>query len=123
MDELKGVYYEYWGEYSKTYAAFLIIFRRWFMIQENQLVYCKRSKDNLTVMEEDLRLCTVKPVHDIDRRFCFEIVSPCRSHILQADSEHECQAWINAFQAGISKAYRDSPCPDQVRIFGYILSR
>ena len=30
-----------------------------------------------------------------------------RSHMLQADSENECQAWINAIQAGVSKAYRD----------------
>ena len=48
------------------------------MIQNNQLVYRKRSKDNLTIMEEDLRLCTVKPAYEIDRRYCFEVVSPSR---------------------------------------------
>ncbi len=48
------------------------------MIERNQLVYRKRSKDSLTVMEEDLRLCTVKPAAEIDRRFCFEVVSPSR---------------------------------------------
>ena len=28
-----------------------------------------------------------------------------RSHMLQADSEEQCQAWIQAIQAGVSKAY------------------
>ena len=46
------------------------------MIDKNRLVYRKRSRDNLTVMEEDLRLCIAKPLHDIDRRFCFELISP-----------------------------------------------
>ena len=51
-------------------------FRRWFVIQKNQLVYRKRSRDTLTVMEHDLRLCTAKKVSDTDRRFCFELISP-----------------------------------------------
>jgi hypothetical protein len=29
----------------------------------------------------------------------------CRTHMLQADSEEECQAWIASIQAGVSKAY------------------
>ena len=62
--------------FPNNYSLFLS--RRWFTIQNNQLVYRKRSKDSLTIMEEDLRLCTVKPAHEIDRRFCFEVVSPAR---------------------------------------------
>jgi hypothetical protein len=31
-----------------------------------------------SVMEPDLRLCTVRPVVDNDRRFVFEILSPNR---------------------------------------------
>ncbi len=93
-----------------------ISFRRWFMIQNNQLVYCKRSKDSLTVMEDDLRLCTVKPISDIDRRHCFEIISPTRSHMLQADSQHDCNEWISSIQAGVSKAYRDTPHEEDVRV-------
>jgi len=52
--------------------------RRWFTIENNQLVYRKRTKDSLTVMEEDLRLCTVRPLVEIERRFCFEVLSPSR---------------------------------------------
>lgn len=35
-------------------------------------------QDVLTVVVEDLRLCTVKPCEDIERRFCFEVVSPTK---------------------------------------------
>ena len=34
-------------------------------------------------MEEDLRICMVRPLNDIDRRFCFEVISPTKSHVLQ----------------------------------------
>lgn len=91
--------------FKRTSNAFKSWVRRWFAIQDNQLVYRKRSKDSQTIMEEDLRLCTVKPAFEIDRRFCFEVVSPARNHILQADSEQLCQKWISAIQAGVSKAY------------------
>jgi hypothetical protein len=36
------------------------------------------GEDTMTVMEEDLRLCTVKPVLEGDRRFCFEVLSPTK---------------------------------------------
>ncbi|PKU30516.1 arf-gap with coiled- ank repeat and ph domain-containing protein 3 [Limosa lapponica baueri] len=39
----------------------------------------KDDQDVLTVVVEDLRLCTVKPCEDIERRFCFEVVSPTKS--------------------------------------------
>ncbi|KAK4809669.1 hypothetical protein QYF61_002566 [Mycteria americana] len=82
---------------------------RWFSIQNSQLVYQKKLKDVLTVVVEDLRLCTVKPCEDIERRFCFEVVSPTKSCMLQADSEKLRQAWIQAVQASIASAYRESP--------------
>lgn len=58
-----------------------------FAFQNNKLLYSRRSGDDATVMEEDLRICLVRPLMDIDRRFCFEIISPTKSHILQADSD------------------------------------
>lgn len=36
------------------------------------------GEDSVTVMEEDLRLCSVKPVTDSERRFCFEVLSPSK---------------------------------------------
>ena len=58
-----------------------------FAFQNNKLCYSKRSGEDVTVMEEDLRICLVRPLMDIDRRYCFEVISPTKSHILQADSE------------------------------------
>jgi len=65
--------------YKRTSNAFKTWHRRWFMIKDHQLVYQKRLyESDLTIMEDDLRLCSVKPLMDFDRRFCFEIVSPSK---------------------------------------------
>uniref|UniRef100_A0A3Q3WHA9 Arf-GAP with coiled-coil, ANK repeat and PH domain-containing protein n=1 Tax=Mola mola TaxID=94237 RepID=A0A3Q3WHA9_MOLML len=65
------------------------------------------SQDNPTVVVEDLRLCTVKHCEDIERRFCFEVVSPTKSCMMQADSEKLRQAWIKAVQNSIATAFRE----------------
>uniref|UniRef100_A0A8B9LLA5 Arf-GAP with coiled-coil, ANK repeat and PH domain-containing protein n=1 Tax=Astyanax mexicanus TaxID=7994 RepID=A0A8B9LLA5_ASTMX len=93
--------------FKRASNAFKTWNRRWFSIQNSQLVYQKRLKDALTVVVEDLRLCSVKPCEDIERRFCFEVVSPTKSCMLQAESEKLRQAWIQAVQASIASAYRE----------------
>uniref|UniRef100_A0A665V685 Arf-GAP with coiled-coil, ANK repeat and PH domain-containing protein n=1 Tax=Echeneis naucrates TaxID=173247 RepID=A0A665V685_ECHNA len=94
--------------YKRASNAFKTWSRRWFSIQKNQLVYQKKFKDQPTVVVEDLRLCTVKPSTDNERRFCFEVVSPSKSCLLQADSERQQQAWISAVQNSIASAFQDS---------------
>ncbi|TMS07163.1 Arf-GAP with coiled-coil, ANK repeat and PH domain-containing protein 2 [Larimichthys crocea] len=49
--------------------------RCWFSIRDNQLIYRKSHKEENTVLFEDLRLCAVKSLDHIDRRFCFELLS------------------------------------------------
>ncbi|XP_069753143.1 arf-GAP with coiled-coil, ANK repeat and PH domain-containing protein 2-like isoform X2 [Narcine bancroftii] len=93
--------------YKRASNAFKTWNRRWFSIQNNQLVYQKKFKDNLTIVVDDLRLCTVKPCEDIERRFCFEVVSPTKSCMLQADSEKIRQVWIKAVQTSIATAYKE----------------
>ncbi|XP_023809982.1 arf-GAP with coiled-coil, ANK repeat and PH domain-containing protein 2 isoform X1 [Oryzias latipes] len=93
--------------FKRASNAFKTWNRRWFSIQNNQLVYQKKFKDNPTVVVEDLRLCTVKHCEDIERRFCFEVVSPTKSCMMQADSEKLRQAWITAVQNSIATAFRD----------------
>uniref|UniRef100_A0A8C3WNX9 Arf-GAP with coiled-coil, ANK repeat and PH domain-containing protein n=2 Tax=Catagonus wagneri TaxID=51154 RepID=A0A8C3WNX9_9CETA len=95
--------------FKRASNAFKTWNRRWFSIQNSQLVYQKKLKDALTVVVDDLRLCSVKPCEDIERRFCFEVVSPTKSCMLQADSEKLRQAWVQAVQASIASAYRESP--------------
>ncbi|XP_043341929.1 arf-GAP with coiled-coil, ANK repeat and PH domain-containing protein 3 isoform X2 [Cervus elaphus] len=95
--------------FKRASNAFKTWNRRWFSIQNSQLVYQKKLKDVLTVVVDDLRLCSVKPCEDVERRFCFEVVSPTKSCMLQADSEKLRQAWVQAVQASIASAYRESP--------------
>jgi len=61
------------------------------------------GEDGVTVME-DLRLCMVRHALDGERRFCFEVQSPTRLHLLQADTDDECTAWVTALQQGIDIA-------------------
>ncbi|KAJ8338176.1 hypothetical protein SKAU_G00371420 [Synaphobranchus kaupii] len=93
--------------YKRASNAFKTWSRRWFSIQKNQLVYQKKFKEQPTPVVEDLRLCTVKPCSDNDRRFCFEVVSPSKSCLLQADSERQQQGWISAVQNSIASAFQD----------------
>ncbi|KOX68376.1 Arf-GAP with coiled-coil, ANK repeat and PH domain-containing protein 3 [Melipona quadrifasciata] len=55
-------------------------------------------------MEEDLRFCTVKPVVDCGRRNCFEVSSPTKSLVLQADGEEAYLEWVIAMQQAIGAA-------------------
>lgn len=65
--------------FKRTSNAFKTWNRRWFYLYDNKLVYRKRSgEENVTVMEDDLRLCTVKPITEGERRFCFEVLSPAK---------------------------------------------
>ena len=59
-------------------------------------------------MAEDLRICTVKLAEDLERRFCFEVVTPSRSCMLQADSEMLRKRWLSYLEAGIVRALRIS---------------
>lgn len=65
--------------FKRTSNAFKTWNRRWFYLYDNKLVYRKRTGEpNETIMEDDLRICTVKPFSDGERRFCFEVLSPSK---------------------------------------------
>ena len=55
---------------------------------------------------DDLRICTVKMAEDLERRFCFEVVTPVRSAMLQADSEALRKKWVTYLEGGIARALR-----------------
>uniref|UniRef100_A0A3B3BXR7 Arf-GAP with coiled-coil, ANK repeat and PH domain-containing protein n=2 Tax=Oryzias melastigma TaxID=30732 RepID=A0A3B3BXR7_ORYME len=93
--------------YKRASNAFKTWSRRWFSIQKNQLVYQKKFKEQPTVVVEDLRLCTVKTSSENERRFCFEVVSPSKCCLLQADSERQQQGWISAVQNSIASAFQE----------------
>ncbi|XP_006801319.1 BAR_ACAPs and ArfGap_ACAP domain-containing protein [Neolamprologus brichardi] len=81
--------------------------RSWFTIRDNQLIYRKSHKEEAVVLFEDLRLCAVKSLDHVDRRFCFELLSVQKCCALQADSEQLKQAWLSALQGSIDLAYRE----------------
>lgn len=91
---------------KRTSKGFKSWVRRWFSIENNQLLYMKRGSREYSVMEEDVKLCTVKLIYDTDRRFCFEVLSPTRSHTLQAESDQNLQFWLNNIQVAITRAYK-----------------
>ncbi|XP_051933451.1 BAR_ACAPs and ArfGap_ACAP domain-containing protein isoform X1 [Hippocampus zosterae] len=81
--------------------------RCWFSIRDNQLIYRKSHKEASTLLFEDLRLCAVKSLEDLDRRFCFQLMSVHKCCALQADSEQVRLAWMEALQGSIDMAYRE----------------
>ncbi|XP_066028453.1 arf-GAP with coiled-coil, ANK repeat and PH domain-containing protein 2 isoform X4 [Pocillopora verrucosa] len=95
--------------FKKSSNAFRSWHRRYFTVQNNQLMYQKRLKDDQTVLVEDLRLCKVRLAEEtVERRFMFEVVSPTKSWYLQADSEALQVEWMEAMQASIDKAFNSS---------------
>ncbi|CAF0882214.1 unnamed protein product [Adineta steineri] len=103
--------------FKRSHNKFKTWSRRWFIIRNGQLLYMKRNNGNSTndssqpqlpqsTMVPDLRLCTIRPVNDNDRRFVFEILSPNSSHLLQADSQLQCDQWVNSLQLAISNSFK-----------------
>lgn len=96
--------------FKRASNGFKVWNRKWFILKNHQLWYQKRGDAKPTLMEPDLRLLTVRPLDktDNERRFCFEILSPHKSYMLQADTESACKTWICAIQAGINAAFHDT---------------
>ncbi|XP_067883472.1 arf-GAP with coiled-coil, ANK repeat and PH domain-containing protein 2-like isoform X2 [Heterodontus francisci] len=99
---IEGYLYKRASRTSKTWN------RGWFSVQRNQLLYQKEWKGEAVPVMEDLRLCAVRPLDDLERRHCFEIFSVHTNCVLQADSQPMRQAWIQAVKASIDSAYREA---------------
>ncbi|CAF4953717.1 unnamed protein product, partial [Rotaria socialis] len=41
-------------------------------------------------------------------RFVFEILSPNSSHLLQADSQAQCEQWVSSLQLAIKNSFKSS---------------
>uniref|UniRef100_A0A915PJC6 PH domain-containing protein n=1 Tax=Setaria digitata TaxID=48799 RepID=A0A915PJC6_9BILA len=90
--------------FKRATNAFKTWHRRWFQIKDNKLIYSHRSDavETPTVMESDLKLCLVRPAPTtFERTCCFELVTPTKNHLLQADSDTLCNAWMRAVQRTI----------------------
>ncbi|VBB28483.1 unnamed protein product [Acanthocheilonema viteae] len=90
--------------FKRATNAFKTWHRRWFQIKDNKLIYSHRSDaiETPTIMESDLKLCLVRPAPTtFERTCCFELVTPTKNHLLQADSDTLCSAWMRALQRTI----------------------
>ena len=78
--------------------------RRYFVIEEGMMKYYKHSKDTQPTTAVALLLCSVKTRTDIDRRFCFEVISPNKTFLLQAENEEKMNEWITILQNATADA-------------------
>lgn len=74
--------------------------RRYFRVERGKLFMFKPKEKTMFPLAR-LLLSAVKDLQDSERRFCFEIVSPHSSCILQAESPHDHQAWITVLHNAI----------------------
>ncbi|OBZ89021.1 putative PH domain-containing protein C19A8.02 [Choanephora cucurbitarum] len=80
-------------------------YRRWFFIYDGCFGSCHvnpspKLKGSITLGDRvSVLLCDIKPLMDLDRRFCFEVMCAQQpSFVLQAETEEEMREWINAFE-------------------------
>ncbi|KAI7873220.1 uncharacterized protein EV154DRAFT_528530 [Mucor mucedo] len=77
--------------------------RRWFFLYDGSFGSCNvstRQKGNITMNDRvSVLLCDIKPLADIDRRFCFEVMCAHQpSFVLQAETENEMREWMSSFE-------------------------
>ncbi|CAI2170724.1 1787_t:CDS:10 [Funneliformis geosporum] len=93
--------------------------RKYFTISDEHLYYCSRNGKGTNDDEHtsiSLRVCHIKPMlNNSDRRFCFEIISPNRTYVLQAENQEELDDWINCLQAAATNAIYADQKPNSER--------
>ncbi|KAG0212544.1 Arf-GAP with coiled-coil, ANK repeat and PH domain-containing protein 2 [Mortierella sp. GBA30] len=95
--------------------------RRYFEIDGELLTYETRGQsakpDSDSSMVINLRVCTVKTIENGDRPHLFEVISPMRVHVLQAENAEEMKEWVCCLQNAITAAHNSDQAPE-VRGFG-----
>eukprot|EP01105_Mastigella_eilhardi_P015676 TRINITY_DN3589_c0_g2_i1.p1 TRINITY_DN3589_c0_g2~~TRINITY_DN3589_c0_g2_i1.p1 ORF type:complete len:655 (+),score=125.54 TRINITY_DN3589_c0_g2_i1:418-2382(+) len=68
--------------------------RRYFQLKDGKFYYFKNENPAVCL---DIALTSVHVRDDLDRKFCFDVVSPAaKTFLLQADSDDQRNAWIGA---------------------------
>ncbi|KAF9165892.1 Arf-GAP with coiled-coil, ANK repeat and PH domain-containing protein 2 [Actinomortierella ambigua] len=96
--------------------------RRYFEIDGELLTYSTRGKKNSKSDDDpalsiNLRVCTVKIIENGDRPYLFEVISPMKVHVLQAENAEEMKEWVNSLQNAITAAHNSDRAPE-TRGFG-----
>lgn len=86
----------------------MFLYKFIFLFHLLQLYSHRNGDPKPTIMEDNLQLCLVRQAPaTIDRACCFELVTPSKNHLLQADSEPLCTAWIRALQRTIQDLHEN----------------
>ncbi|KAL0095671.1 hypothetical protein J3Q64DRAFT_1630194 [Phycomyces blakesleeanus] len=89
--------------------------RKYFSIEGEYLVCSMRntktSKDDDQSASYNLRVCSIKLSDSYDRRFCFELISPQRIIVLQAENEKDMHEWVNSLRMVNQKALNSDKAP------------
>ncbi|KAJ8659588.1 hypothetical protein O0I10_004566 [Lichtheimia ornata] len=81
--------------------------RKYFTIEGEELHCTMRGpkpKDDDLPSSYNLRVCSVKLTDSYDRRFCFEVISPSRVLVLQAENEQDMLDWVQSLKAASQMA-------------------
>eukprot|EP00124_Ichthyophonus_hoferi_P000572 Ihof_evm6s22 gene=Ihof_evmTU6s22 len=78
--------------------------RYYAFIQNSTLYFQLREPGSKPFSVTPLALSTVKNNPDVDRRFCFELITPQSNIILQAMDQQSVDAWMAMLQSQIAKA-------------------
>lgn len=91
--DIDGYLYKKGGTYKAHWK------KRWFCLERGDLRYYRSEKDLEPVHILNVLLCSIRPLYDNDRKYCFEIVSPnSRNFTLQAECERDYYSWIDALK-------------------------
>ncbi|KAF7732819.1 centaurin beta [Apophysomyces ossiformis] len=100
--------------------------RRYFSIEGDELLCTTRNakptREEDQPLSYNLRLCSVKLCDSYDRRFTFEVISPMRVLVLQAETEEEMHDWIESLKAASQKALNSNKSPTRLRNKGSAIS-
>ncbi|KAH3766217.1 centaurin beta [Pelomyxa schiedti] len=89
--EMEGYLFKRTTSFGKSWQ------RRYFKIENEKFFYYKDGKDASKARVTDIILTTLHVRSDLDRRFCFEIITPpANSFLLQAESQDQMNSWISA---------------------------
>ncbi|KAI9480846.1 MAG: hypothetical protein EXX96DRAFT_564407 [Benjaminiella poitrasii] len=90
--------------------------RKYYSIFDGELICTTRnpkssSKDDDGSQVYNLRVCSVKLTDSYDRRFCFELISPNKILVLQAENEQDMNEWIASIRTASQMALNSDKAP------------
>ena len=86
--------------YSKRKSMYK---RRYFILKNYQFYYVSHKSSVIhTKLICNLLTCTARICSTVDLDYCFEVITPSYRCVYQADTELECQQWVDSFSGMIN---------------------